>query len=222
MTEIENTFRSVEHAGHRRTLIGLILVNTLIYISVSWMPFQIVWHDIEFYVPLWMFSIVPFLIIVYNPIEMLLFIRYEKWSWPVTLTFRIIWILCNGGLVTSCGFALIAAPDICSYVENWCKQTILFVPMLLHYAGAFVLEIITLVVYSKLPRTKCCCPITAVQYPIAVVNEDGTIQNAIQIPRGQLVYMVNESKPDTLSSPQIQSFSNPSFQQSDESSIIED
>ena len=201
----------------------LVLLNTVIYVSVSWMPFTIFWYSSWFgYFPFWSFSIVPFLIIFYNIIEMFLFIRYKKWSWPVTLTFRILWVLNNAGLLITCGIFFAYRSDICSYHGTWCEHTILLVPMSLHYVAAFVLEIVTLVVYSKLPRNKmqCCRPkvVTAMQYPIVIVNEDGTIQSANQIQPGQLVYLVNESKPVTsTSTPSVPSFSNPSFQETNDS-----
>lgn len=92
--------------------------------------------------------------------------------------------------------------------------------MSFHFATAFVLEIVTLVIYSKLQRSRiqrCCPSVTAVQHQIPIVNEDGTYQNTNQIPHGQLVYLVNENKPVIISPPPVPSFSNPSFQETNDS-----
>ena len=168
----------------KRAIGALIITNCLIYgpilITLSLYSYRL---DFAAY------SVA--LILAYNIIEASCFFGCDAYNWPCTLTFRIIWILHDlAYFITFAVYASIYSSwdtarykyciETCNndyYYDNCrdCNYYRMFpflVSCCIFFLITFGINIATIVLFSKLPKTVCCGQMNSQVQPI-IINLDG-------------------------------------------------
>ena len=106
------------------------------------------------------------ILVFYNIIEIVLFYRFEKYNWPLTLFFRIVFLLHDIGYLIF--YATVTPLDARYSYYGFDVASCVF------FAITFAIGIAILVVYSKFPKYGCgaCClpKVIMVQMPTDVAT----------------------------------------------------
>ena len=132
---------SSEQKSTKGAILALIITNCIIY-----GPILIPLSLCSYYLAFAVYSVA--IILAYNIIEASCFFGCDAYNWPCTLTFRIIWILHDFAYFIT--FAVYA-----SYTDGGQRFPFL-VSCCIFFFVTFGINIATLVLFSKLPRSLCC------------------------------------------------------------------
>ena len=149
------------------------------------------------------FCVLP-LAILYISFEAYFYLGRDSWLWYASLCAHLILIVFD--------FAMMSYEAR----QNWPNHRDPFsIAHSIIYALAGVLEVVTLVLFSKLPKkvSSCCLP----SYPVVFIDQSGKIVSQSQIVSGKAVYILNAA--DQLENQPTESVTNPVF---DEDQINEE
>ena len=176
-----------------------LMVNLAIYITIFGSHFaKTVFFDLSYPDGLFIgaISCLPFAIL-YTSFEAYFYLRRDCWLWYASFIVHIFLFAFDLAMMIS------EALDTQSY-----HKLPYVIAYSIFFALAGVLEILILVLFSKLPKkvSSCCLP----SYPVVVIDKSGQIVSQNQIVSGQAVYVVNQN--DSQEDLPTRSVNNPVFE----------